>query len=112
MTISLISMVTSVGVALGPTLAGVLINYWGWRAIFFFNVPVALVDLFLVIKYVPVKILCAGQKLDVLGLACASIGHGGPLDRLQPRQRTGLDLAGRHRYFAGQHSGHALFHLA
>ena len=79
MTISLISMVTSVGVALGPTLAGVLINYWGWRAIFFFNVPVALVDLLLVIKYVPVKILCAGQKLDVLGLACASIGTVGLL---------------------------------
>lgn len=79
MTISLISMVTSVGVALGPTLAGVLINYWGWRAIFFFNVPVALVDLFLVLKYVPVKILSAGQRLDVLGLACASIGTVGLL---------------------------------
>ena len=79
MTISVISMVTSVGIALGPTLAGVLINYWGWRAIFFFNVPVALLDLFLVIKYVPVKILSAEQRLDVIGLACASIGTVGLL---------------------------------
>ena len=79
MTISLVSMVVSVGVALGPTLAGVLINYWGWRAIFLFNVPVVLVDLLLVVKYVPVKVLSAGQRLDVMGLACASIGTVGLL---------------------------------
>lgn len=74
MSISLVSMVTSVGIALGPTLAGVLINYWGWQAIFYFNIPFALIDLILVIKFVPVKILSAGQRLDALGLICASVG--------------------------------------
>ena len=47
MTISVVSMVTSVGVALGPSVSGVLIHYWGWRAIFLINLPLIFLDILL-----------------------------------------------------------------
>lgn len=32
-----------VALALGPVLGGVIVTYWGWRWIFFINVPIILI---------------------------------------------------------------------
>lgn len=40
--------------ALGPSLGGVLVDWFGWRSIFFMVVPFCLVSLWLAFKYVPV----------------------------------------------------------
>ena len=79
MAVSLISMVSSVGIAMGPTLSGVLITYFGWQAIFYINIPFAIIDIWLLIKVVPVKILSAQQRLDVVGLVTSFIGTAGIL---------------------------------
>lgn len=39
--------------ALGPVLGGWLVDTWSWRAIFFINVPIAAVALFLALRHVP-----------------------------------------------------------
>ena len=79
MTISVVSMVTSVGVALGPSVSGVLIHYWGWRAIFLINLPLIFLDILLVLKFVPHYTIPSDSKLDILGLCCVSVGTVGLL---------------------------------
>jgi EmrB/QacA subfamily drug resistance transporter len=49
----LLGTMSAVGTALGPTLGGVLIASLGWRAIFFVNLPLGLLTLVLVHRYLP-----------------------------------------------------------
>ncbi len=79
MSISLVSMVSSLGVAVAPSLAGVLIQYLGWQAIFLVNLPLVLLDLVLVIRFVPYQAFDSDAKLDYLGLVCAVLGTVGLL---------------------------------
>ena len=44
--------IASIGTAIGPTLGGVLVEQWGWRAIFLVNVPVGIVVVFLSLRFV------------------------------------------------------------
>ncbi len=39
--------------AVGPSLGGYLTQYWGWRWVFFVNLPVGMLSLFFVWKYLP-----------------------------------------------------------
>ena len=63
--------------ALGPLLGGWLVDTWSWRAVFFVNVPIALVLLFLTFRHVP-----AGRgksekaAVDWLGALLATAGLG------------------------------------
>lgn len=43
----------SVGLALGPSLGGILIGYFGWPFIFFINLPIGLLALFIIKRFVP-----------------------------------------------------------
>jgi EmrB/QacA subfamily drug resistance transporter len=72
MTVSWISMVTTLGIAIGPSLAGIMVKYWGWQAIFWANVPFLLIDLVLILKFVPYKAFGSQQTLDYVGLFAAS----------------------------------------
>jgi EmrB/QacA subfamily drug resistance transporter len=49
----LLGTMSAVGTALGPSLGGVLIAWLGWRAIFLINVPLGILALFLVYRYLP-----------------------------------------------------------
>lgn len=44
--------IASVGTALGPTLGGLLVEQWGWRSIFYVNVPVGALVLLLTLGFV------------------------------------------------------------
>ena len=59
----------SVGVAAGPVLGGVLIATVGWRAIFLINVPVGLVELWLLHAFVDEAPRRRHEPLDRPGLA-------------------------------------------
>jgi EmrB/QacA subfamily drug resistance transporter len=51
-----IGMFTSIfplGAMIGPTVGGVILNYWSWRGIFFINVPIGALLLVLAIRYLP-----------------------------------------------------------
>lgn len=64
--------------ALGPSIGGVLVDWFGWRSIFFMVVPLAVVGLWLARRYVPnsapggVAADADSAGLDWLGLALAS----------------------------------------
>lgn len=50
----LLGTMSAMGTALGPSLGGLLIASVGWRSIFFINLPLGLLTLFLAWRYLPV----------------------------------------------------------
>lgn len=74
--------VISAGIALGPSVGGVLIGRLGWQSIFLINVPIGLVAAVLIARSLPTpKRGPAGQRFDVPGalimmvtLVCYAIG--------------------------------------
>jgi len=66
--------------ALGPSVGGVLVEWFGWRSIFFVVVPFCLAALWLAQRYLPVAapggiaINRPGTRLDRVGLVLISIG--------------------------------------
>jgi EmrB/QacA subfamily drug resistance transporter len=65
--------------ALGPSIGGLLVDWWGWRSIFFMVVPFCLVSLWLAYRYVPTSAPGGGAahgqaRLDWRGLVLGSVG--------------------------------------
>lgn len=74
MTMSVIGMVTCCGFAIGPSIGGGLLTYFGWQSIFWFNLPFVMLTLFLVYQYVPVRIITKSQKFDLSGISLVMVG--------------------------------------
>ncbi|MEU8893801.1 DHA2 family efflux MFS transporter permease subunit [Streptomyces sp. NPDC048442] len=69
--------VSSLGIAAGPLIGGVILdNYW-WGAIFLINVPVALLGLVAVFRLVPETKSPQGKRPDYLGAVLSMIGMVG-----------------------------------
>jgi DHA2 family methylenomycin A resistance protein-like MFS transporter len=56
-----------IAAAAGPILGGVLTAWFGWRAVFFVNIPIGAVGFLLTKKYVPSPIGGAKERFDFLG---------------------------------------------
>jgi EmrB/QacA subfamily drug resistance transporter len=63
-----------IGPLLGPTVGGLIVHLVSWRFIFFINVPVGLVALFLVYRYMPDYRGETRRPLDLLGLVLFGAG--------------------------------------
>ena len=60
--------IVSVGIAIGPSLGGLLIGLVGWRSIFLVNVPVGVAAMIIVARVVPPSTIgLAGQRFDLIG---------------------------------------------
>jgi len=57
-----------IGPMLGPVAGGVLIKYFHWSVIFFLNVPIGLLGLYLVYRHSPDFRETRTQRLDITGL--------------------------------------------
>ena len=53
--------------ALGPLLGGYLVQTFGWPSIFYINIPLGILALFITWKYVPSARFHQGHKLDFIG---------------------------------------------
>lgn len=73
MTTSIVSVAIALGTALGPTVAGLFIDKFGWPSLFLFNIPFALLDFLLVLKFVPNHAFNTNKKLDIVSLIAAAI---------------------------------------
>src|ERR1700726_528701 len=66
---------------IGPTLGGWITFNYSWRWIFFINIPVGVLTLFLVLRFVEdppylARFRSAGMKLDYIGIALLTLGIG------------------------------------
>ena len=57
-----------IGPLLGPTVGGIIVHWWSWRVIFFVNMPVGLVALWLIRRHMPDYYGETSRPLDVVGL--------------------------------------------
>jgi EmrB/QacA subfamily drug resistance transporter len=80
--LGIIGAVVSLGIALGPSIGGVLIGLAGWRSIFLVNLPIGIFASLVVYKYVPSsRKVSQNQRFDFWGslaisfvLVCFSLG--------------------------------------
>lgn len=81
--LGIIGAVVSLGVALGPSVGGLLIGIAGWRSLFLVNVPIGIFATFVVIRNVPARVRRphGKQRFDSLGalvmtitLSCYALG--------------------------------------
>lgn len=63
-----------IGPLLGPTVGGLIVHWLSWREIFFVNVPVGLMALLLVHRYMPDYHGDAPRPLDLIGLLLFGTG--------------------------------------
>ena len=70
----MLGTMSAVGTALGPSLGGVLIDGFGWQAIFLVNAPLGLVALVLAHRFLPRDRATSGQVgFDVAGSALLTV---------------------------------------
>jgi DHA2 family multidrug resistance protein len=84
MAMAVFAMAVMVGPAVGPTLGGWIVDNWSWPWIFYINLPVGIVGILMVMRFVhePADIRTANlaiaermrQNLDWIGIALMSVG--------------------------------------
>ena len=71
---SVLTMPSLLGPVIGPPIGGFIVTYLSWRWIFFLNIPIAIMGVILVTKYInDIKEEDAG-KLDWIGMILTGIG--------------------------------------
>jgi EmrB/QacA subfamily drug resistance transporter len=63
-----------IGPLLGPTIGGLIVHWLPWQAIFFVNVPVGIVALWMIRRHMPDYRADATRPLDVIGLTLFGSG--------------------------------------
>ena len=82
---------TAITTAMGPVIGGWLIEHVSWRAVFFLNLPLAIVVLLLVVRFVPESRNEEDSKeLDLLGAGLATFSLGAIVYGLIESSRLGL----------------------
>jgi len=76
-----------IGPIMGPPLGGFITTYFHWRWIFFINIPIGLLGIFLTLRYIP-NIREEAPPLDILGFFLSGIGMA--------LLMLGLATSGRH----------------
>lgn len=57
----------SIGIVIGPTLGGLLIDLFSWKWIFFVNIPIGILGILMIIRFVPDIKPEGKQRFDYLG---------------------------------------------
>jgi len=65
--LGLIGSVVSAGFLAGPLLGGFLVEHLGWRSIFFINLPIGAIGIFLTLRFLEGKELIKEVQLDLRG---------------------------------------------
>lgn len=84
--------VVSVGIAIGPTLGGFIIQNISWNWIFFVNLPVGILGTWMVVRYVPDFKPAGKQRFDYLGALTMGITLLSLLIGLTMGQRLGFSV--------------------
>lgn len=77
--LGMFGIVLTVAPALGPIMGGLLVDAEIWRAIFFLNVPIGIVGVFLGSRFLRNEVAPKKPAFDPLGLVLAVVGFGSVL---------------------------------
>jgi EmrB/QacA subfamily drug resistance transporter len=84
------TMLSALASTLGPLLGGQLVALWGWSAVFYFRVPIALLAAVFTLLWVQQPVVVApGQRFDSLGAATLTAAIVGLLLALNQGSRLG-----------------------
>lgn len=72
----LLGLVFMFAPAIGPTMSGVIVEYFGWRMLFIFVIPFALFSILFALKYLVNVGEVTKPKVDYLSLVLSTIGFG------------------------------------
>jgi len=71
---SVMTMPALLGPVFGPVLGGAIVTFADWRWIFFMNLPIAAVGLYLVNRHIPEVKEQSRQPVDLLGVVLTGVG--------------------------------------
>ncbi|WP_323017408.1 MFS transporter [Castellaniella sp.] len=74
--VSLFGSIFPIGAMIGPIFGGLFVTYWNWRGVFFVNVPIGLLILWMALRYIPPdppKARKPGPGMDYVGLGCLGV---------------------------------------
>jgi EmrB/QacA subfamily drug resistance transporter len=71
---SFVAIPSLIGPLLGPLVGGLIVGLLHWRVIFFVNLPIGVIGLYLVYRHLPDYRAASSQRLDWLGLALFGSG--------------------------------------
>jgi EmrB/QacA subfamily drug resistance transporter len=72
----LYGLVASVAPAIGPTLAGLIIDRWNWHFLFYLLIPIVVLDIIFVFFFMRDVIPLKNPKIDLLSIVLSTIGFG------------------------------------
>ena len=85
------SAISAATAGIGPLLGGWLVQEVSWRAIFWLNLPLAAVTLFITLRYVPESRDPGANRLDLPGAGLVTLGLAGLVFGLLEAPRFGFD---------------------
>jgi len=71
---AIFGILAGLAVVLGPTLGGLIVASWGWRWIFYVNIPIGVALVVAAFTFVPDLRIGKSHRLDLVGVALASAG--------------------------------------
>ncbi|MDP2847315.1 MAG: MFS transporter [Humidesulfovibrio sp.] len=77
--LGLTGMTVALGSLAGPGLGGLLIQGFGWRSVFYLNIPIGLLGLFLARRFLPPQERLRDETLDLGGAVLFALGMTGLL---------------------------------
>lgn len=91
--LSVLTMPGLLGPVIGPPLGGLIVTFADWRWIFFMNVPIAILGVFLTLRFIPNVKEDVSDPLDWRGFLLTAIACGGIVYGFSSLGRGGLPVA-------------------
>lgn len=89
----LMGLVISFAPAIGPTLSGLLIEYYNWRMLFYAVLPIAVLTWIMAFIFIKNVTEQTNPRIDVISIVMSSLGFGGLLYGFSTGSERGWDDA-------------------